>query len=106
MDSLFAQLDRVLTTEGWLLIYGPFLADDGTFRTPGDSKVRTPWVHLCSTRLTPRKFNTMISSRPSSIPLGLRSIPAINSIAQRHGYEVKLEIPMPVGNFCLLFRRI
>ncbi|GAA5833707.1 hypothetical protein JCM3766R1_000076 [Sporobolomyces carnicolor] len=81
-----ANPNLVSAAHGLVAFYGPFKHDDGFF-SEGDSK-----------------FNAEISSRPSSYPLGLRSIDALARIAQTEGWDFVDRIPMPKGNWVLLFK--
>ncbi|GAA5992922.1 hypothetical protein JCM5350_007803 [Sporobolomyces pararoseus] len=76
----------VSSSHGLVAFYGPFKHDDGFF-SEGD-----------------RTFDEEISSRPSSYPLGLRSIDALGRIAQEEGFEFVEKVPMPKGNFVLIYK--
>ncbi|GAA5824916.1 hypothetical protein JCM5353_002929 [Sporobolomyces roseus] len=80
------KLDLVSRSKGLIAFYGPFKHDEG-FYSEGDVA-----------------FDKEISSRPSSYPLGLRSIDAIARIAEEEGWEFVKKVPMPVGNWVLLYK--
>lgn len=109
-----------------IAFYGPFKHDEG-FYSEGDVAVSQastsePCILLPSSlflvgyflesRLTRQfadsfeslQFDKEISSRPSSYPLGLRSIDAIARIAEEEGWEFVKKVPMPVGNWVLLYK--
>jgi hypothetical protein len=33
---------RILKEGGWIAVYGPYLADDGSYKSQGDEEVSTP----------------------------------------------------------------
>ncbi|GAA5961481.1 hypothetical protein JCM3765_003598 [Sporobolomyces pararoseus] len=76
----------ISSSHGLVAFYGPFKHDEG-FYSEGD----------CS-------FDKEISARPSSYPLGLRSIDALARIAQEEGFEFVEKVPMPKGNFVLIYK--
>ncbi|GAA5926229.1 uncharacterized protein JCM15063_000221 [Sporobolomyces koalae] len=88
-ERIFRNLLKLALIEpkhGQAAFYGPFKHDRGFFSQADE------------------EFDREISSRPSSHVLGLRSIQAIARIAADAGWELAREIPMPRGNWVLLFK--
>ncbi|GAA5840476.1 hypothetical protein JCM9279_007339 [Rhodotorula babjevae] len=70
-----------------LVLYGPFKHDDGFFSDADEA------------------FNTEISSRPSSYPLGLRSIDALARLAAECGWALRERTGVAKGNWVLVFEQ-
>ncbi|TNY22904.1 hypothetical protein DMC30DRAFT_414644 [Rhodotorula diobovata] len=70
-----------------LLLYGPFKHDTGFF-SPSDEA-----------------FDKEISSRPSSYPLGLRSIDGLARLADETGWRLSERIGVAKGNWVLVFEQ-
>ncbi|GAA5822021.1 hypothetical protein JCM10212_004658 [Sporobolomyces blumeae] len=87
--AIFEQLletGLVSKPRGRVALYGPFKHDGGYFSEADES------------------FDKMISARPSSYPLGLRSIDALSQIAEEQGWTLVDRIGMPKGNWTLVFQ--
>ncbi|GAA6020623.1 hypothetical protein JCM11491_001124 [Sporobolomyces phaffii] len=87
--SIFANLlkhDLVSRSHGLIAFYGPFKHDGGFYSTGDES------------------FDKEISSRPSSYPLGLRSVDALARIAAEEGFEHLEKVAMPKGNWVLIYK--
>ncbi|GAA5899767.1 hypothetical protein JCM8208_004558 [Rhodotorula glutinis] len=70
-----------------LVLYGPFKHDGGFYSESDEA------------------FNTEISSRPSSYPLGLRSIDALARLAAECGWALSERIGVAKGNWVLVFEQ-
>jgi hypothetical protein len=51
------------------------------------------------------QFDTSIRSRPGGSYFGLRSIDALDRLAKEAGWQLEEKIPMPKGNWVLVFGR-
>ncbi|GAA5897691.1 uncharacterized protein JCM6883_006786 [Sporobolomyces salmoneus] len=88
-QSIFRNLLQhklVSPSHGLVAFYGPFKHDAGFYGEADEA------------------FDREISSRPSSYPLGLRSIEALARIARNEGWEFVERVPMPKGNFVLIYK--
>ncbi|EIW69052.1 hypothetical protein TREMEDRAFT_62780 [Tremella mesenterica DSM 1558] len=90
-ENIFRQLSpftqpRLLGPFGWISVYGPWLTDDGLFRSENDEKFDR--THLKS-------------QHPS---LGLRSITSIDTLARKWGFGPSERREMPSGNTWVVWR--
>ncbi|KAJ9115162.1 hypothetical protein QFC24_007073 [Naganishia onofrii] len=77
--------EEQLQPGGWVAVYGAFMQDDGTFASEGDAK-----FHERFTSLHP--------------DFGLRKVPDVEAVARCYGFVMEQRIPMPAGNWMLVFR--
>lgn len=92
-----------------LLLYGPFKHDTGFF-SPSDEAVRPPpslpsSLQSALTQCVCGQFDKEISSRPSSYPLGLRSIDGLARLADETGWRLSERIGVAKGNWVLVFEQ-
>ncbi|GHJ85232.1 hypothetical protein NliqN6_1634 [Naganishia liquefaciens] len=80
------QSTELVEEGGWIAIYGAFLKDDGNFASEGDEKFD-------------QRFKGLHSA------FGLRRIPDVEHVAGKYGFALEKRIPMPAGNWMLVFRR-
>jgi cyclopropane fatty-acyl-phospholipid synthase-like methyltransferase len=83
--GLFAGAARILTTGGVLYTYGPYMRE-GAHTSAGNAH-----------------FDADL--RQQNADWGIRSIEALNDLAEANGLSIPLIIPMPSNNFSLIFKR-
>ncbi len=86
-DGMMECASKLLTKEGFLLIYGPFKIE-GTFSTKSNQAFH----------------NTLASAGVDE--WGLKDVADLNTAAQKQGLELKEKIDMPSNNFSLIFAKI
>jgi hypothetical protein len=85
-DGMMACASRLLSEDGVLLVYGPFIVD-GRFTTPSNEE-----------------FHNLLCS--AGVPeWGLKDVADLRQAAQAHGLTLAEQIDMPANNFTLVFRR-
>ncbi|GAA5883802.1 hypothetical protein JCM16303_002380 [Sporobolomyces ruberrimus] len=88
-ETIFRNLlkhDLVSRSHGMVAFYGPFKHDEGFY---SDADV---------------EFDNMIKARPSTYPIGLRSIDALSRIAQGEGWDFVEKVSMPKNNWVLVYK--
>ncbi|NOQ34729.1 MAG: DUF938 domain-containing protein [Methylococcaceae bacterium] len=85
-DGMMECASKLLTNDGFLLIYGPFQIG-GTFSTESN-----------------QDFHNTLSSAGVS-EWGLKDITDLQAAAEKHGLELNEKIDMPANNFSLVFTR-
>ncbi|KAJ9103032.1 hypothetical protein QFC20_004841 [Naganishia adeliensis] len=84
-ESGETRISGLLRNGGWVAMYGAFMTDDGSFASDGDEK-----FHQRFTGIHP--------------DFGLRRIPDVENVAKRYGFVLEKRIPMPAGNWMVVFR--
>ncbi|WVQ62789.1 uncharacterized protein L199_000937 [Kwoniella botswanensis] len=74
------------TKNGWLAAYGPWLNDDGSYKSDSDEKFDKEYI------------------RSKSPLLGLRSIKSISDIASKWGFVEESRRDLPKGNVFVVWR--
>ncbi|WWC87681.1 uncharacterized protein L201_002572 [Kwoniella dendrophila CBS 6074] len=74
------------TSKGWIATYGPWLNDDGTYKSEGDEKFDKEYI------------------KSKSPLLGLRTIKSITEIANKWGFIEESRKEMPKGNTFIVWR--
>jgi len=85
-DGMMACAARLLTDDGFLLVYGPFMVD-GRFTTPSNEE-----------------FHRTLRSAGVE-EWGLKDVADLRRAAEIHGLTLAERIDMPANNFSLIFRR-
>ena len=85
VESLFANLPRVLTAKATVVFYGPFNIG-GEFTSPSNAA-----------------FDA--SLRAADPRMGIRDLEAVQALAAAAGLHFEADIPMPANNRCLVFTR-
>ena len=85
VQRLFEQLDRVLTDDALLAVYGPF-NEDGQFTSESNAA-----------------FDASLRERAPH--MGLRDLGAVDALARTIGLHRFADLPMPANNRTLLWRR-
>lgn len=85
-DGMMECASKLLTDNGFLLIYGPF-QEKGVFSTESNKEFH----------------NTLASAGVDE--WGLKDIADLQAAAERHGMELSEKINMPANNFSLIFTR-
>lgn len=88
-ERVFRELSTkaILGEQGWIAVYGPYLADDGTYESPADEEFDRAHIRAKDGRL------------------GLRSVPSITAFAQRWGFREVERKEMPKGNMWVVWQR-
>lgn len=86
VQRLFEQLDRVLTDDALLAVYGPF-NEDGQFTSESNAA-----------------FDASLRERAPH--MGLRDLGAVDALARTIGLHRFADLPMPANNRTLLWRRV
>lgn len=85
-DGMMACAEHLLTSDGFLMIYGPFQMR-GSFTTESN-----------------KEFHDTLAGY--GVPeWGLKDVADLEAAALKHGLELKEHIDMPANNFCLIFGR-
>ncbi|MBN2701836.1 MAG: DUF938 domain-containing protein [Methylohalobius sp. ZOD2] len=85
-DGMMACASRLLSEEGFLMIYGPFRVE-GRFTTSSNEA-----------------FHNILDSTGVS-EWGLKDVADLRRAAEAHGMQLAEQIDMPANNFALIFRR-
>ncbi len=85
-EGMMACASRLLSDDGFLMIYGPFMLD-GTFTTESNEQ-----------------FHRTLRSAGVE-EWGLKDIADLRGAADRHGLKLAEQIDMPANNFSLIFSR-
>lgn len=85
-DGMMACADRLLTGDGFLMVYGPFMVD-GRFTTPSNEAFH----------------RTLRAAEVEE--WGLKDVTDLQRAAETHGLTLAERIDMPANNFSLIFRR-
>ena len=85
-DGMMACASRLLTEDGFLMIYGPFMLE-GAFTTPSNEA-----------------FHNILRSAGVE-EWGLKDIADLRKAAEARGLRLAEQIDMPANNFSLIFRR-
>lgn len=83
--ALFAGAASVLRDQGFIMLYGAFLRDDGTFNSEADDK-----------------FDSDLKSRDKAF--GLRNPREVNDIAEKYGFQLIQSQDMALGNKVVFWR--
>lgn len=83
--QLFTHAARCLKPSGFILLYGPYLAEDGRFSSDAD-----------------RAFDADLRSRDASF--GLRSPSAVNGIASSSGFRLVSSLVLPKNNLIFIWQ--
>lgn len=95
----------ILREEGWIAVYGPFLSDDGTYKSPSDEEVPNFRPFNGRWKLTTGQFDrTYIKAKDDR--LGLRSVASITAFAERWGFREVERKEMPKGNMWVVWQRV
>lgn len=95
----------LLQDGGWVAVYGAFMTDDGGFASEGDEKVGcllpVPQAISWDSLMLVQFHQRFMGIHPD---FGLRRIPDVQNAAKRYGFVLEKRIPMPAGNWMVLFR--
>jgi hypothetical protein len=85
VQTLFAKLPTIATTDAKLAIYGPFNYE-GKFTSDSN-----------------RDFDASLKQRAAH--MGIRDFEAVNALAAAAGFALIDDVPMPANNRCLVWQR-
>ena len=94
---------QLLRRGAWIAVYGPYLADDGSYKSPGDEE-----VSLLGQRERVKADAQFDKSyiKANDQNLGLRTVDSITAYANKWGFEEIERKEMPKGNMWVVWRLV
>ena len=94
---------RILRKGGWIAVYGPYLADDGSYKSQGDEEVSQN-LGLSDKEADVQFDRSYIKAKDSR--LGLRTVGSITEYARKWGFEEVERKEMPKGNMWVVWKLV